>query len=40
MLCFNKLSGEHNAKKHFKQFPFCGSISLNKIENFFFDEKI
>ena len=31
MLCFIKLTGEHNAKKYFKKFSFCGSISLNLI---------
>ena len=30
MLCFNKLTGEQNAKKYFKQFSFCDSISLTK----------
>ena len=29
MLCFNKLTGEYNAKKYFKKFSFCGSISLS-----------
>ena len=28
MLCFDKLTGEHNNKKHFLIFWFCGSISL------------
>ena len=30
MLCFNKLTGEHNAKKDFKKVLFCGSISLKQ----------
>ena len=29
MLCFNKLTGEHNGKKYLKKFSFCGSISLS-----------
>ena len=29
MLCFNKLTGEHNTKKYFKKFSFCVSISLS-----------
>ena len=28
--CFNKLTGEHNAKKKLKKFLFCGSIFLRK----------
>ena len=28
MLRFNKSTGEHNVKKYFKKFFFCGSISL------------
>ena len=28
MLYFNKLTGEHNAKKYFKKFLFWGNISL------------
>ena len=39
MLCFNKLTGEHNAKKYFKKFSFCGSISLNRIFSFGFHFK-
>ena len=35
MLCFNKLTGEHNAKKYFKKFLFCGIISLNEGNNDF-----
>ena len=30
ILCFNKLIGEHNTKKYFKKFSFCGSIPLNE----------
>ena len=26
--CVTKFTGEHNAKKYFKKFSFCGSISL------------
>ena len=33
MLCFDKFTGEHNNKKHFLIFPFCGSISLNTSNN-------
>ena len=31
MLCFNRLTGEHNNKKYFK-FSFFGSTSLNHEE--------
>ena len=27
MLCFNKLTGEHNAKKYFKKFSFISLFS-------------
>ena len=30
MLCFDKLTGEHNNKKHFYFFSFCWGISLSK----------
>ena len=30
MLCFDKFTGEHNNKIHFKVFGFCGSISLKE----------
>ena len=32
MLCSNKLTGEHNAKKYFKKFSFCGSTSFKQHE--------
>ena len=31
MLCFNKLTGEHNAKKYFTKCSFRGSISLTSV---------
>ena len=35
MLCFDKQTGEHNNKKHFKKFSFGGNISLRSSDNLF-----
>ena len=36
MLCFNKLTGEHNPKKYFKNFRLVGNVGDGKNNNFVF----